>query len=718
MQLIDANFNKRHRHARPDARLTLRRIANHVLVACLGIATGCSDLMSDPPAASPVDASLAIPSTANTQTRVAAGSESIIPVTLDATASVTEGDTSFSWILEDEIIGSGEVVEVELATGEYQVTLVVEDEEGRTASDSVEIVVAPGAPGDILLELNIMGAGATNPGAGFSLHEESETIRVDAIPAEGHRFVRWYGDVDSDESSLIVVMDRDLNLTAEFVSQDADLNPRFFVPYAAGETRRVSQGVNGDFSHEGRFAWDFPMPIGTPILAARAGQVIEVVDTFQNTEVTSRDLIGSANHVVIDHGDGLQSIYAHLDFDGAIVEPGQLVARGQTIGFSGNTGFSTGPHLHYEILNPFGESIPSGFFEVDTNQGVPSEDDFVTSSNRLDTSSIARYRPSSMQADQFLVNDIVLSEPLPPAYYFETETTYRFVGEALDNSQRVCVALVDPETFETSYCDLQDINPDGSFDLQVSFPSEFQGEYFLGVISGIGGAEGQANRRVTLMEPVESTSEPQAELLAEDAGELIQYFEDHRLDGADSVRASGGPVNFRWAQSAGPPAVISDPTAPSTDFFVTPGEGGRRVAFQLVVDNGTQFSEPVEVEFFLRDTFYVTEVGITDETCPNLEECPVNDAPPPALSLETGVFQAWAELVQAKPGDQIRLEVRDPNGELRRETDIDIAENINTVSFWRVSWPSVGLSVIPGDWRLTVERNGDLETEFAFRVIS
>jgi murein DD-endopeptidase MepM/ murein hydrolase activator NlpD len=56
---------------------------------------------------------------------------------------------------------------------------------------------------------------------------------------------------------------------------------------------------------------------------------------------------GYGNHLVIDHGYGIVTRYGHLD--GFNVKPGQRVRRGDVIGFVGNTGRSTAPHLHYEV---------------------------------------------------------------------------------------------------------------------------------------------------------------------------------------------------------------------------------------------------------------------------------------------------------------------------------------------------------------------------------
>ncbi len=103
---------------------------------------------------------------------------------------------------------------------------------------------------------------------------------------------------------------------------------------------RVSQGIHG---------WngiDFAAPSGSPVLAAANGTVIISRMGGWNG--------GYGNYIVIDHGDGTQTLYGHLSSDSVSV--GQKVSRGQQIGGIGNTGKSTGYHLHFEVRgakNPF-----------------------------------------------------------------------------------------------------------------------------------------------------------------------------------------------------------------------------------------------------------------------------------------------------------------------------------------------------------------------------
>ena len=56
-----------------------------------------------------------------------------------------------------------------------------------------------------------------------------------------------------------------------------------------------------------------------------------------------------ANYVKIRHDDGTIGNYVHLQHDGVLVEVGDKVRTGDVIGMSGNTGFTTGPHLHFEV---------------------------------------------------------------------------------------------------------------------------------------------------------------------------------------------------------------------------------------------------------------------------------------------------------------------------------------------------------------------------------
>jgi murein DD-endopeptidase MepM/ murein hydrolase activator NlpD len=130
-----------------------------------------------------------------------------------------------------------------------------------------------------------------------------------------------------------------------------DENAVYRLPYAPGSRHKVSQGYHGSYSHKGsnEYAIDWQMPEGTPVFAAREGLVVKVKDD-SNTGGSSMKYDPFNNYVLIRHPDGTLGHYCHLKKDGVTVRPGQIVKAGQLIAHSGNTGFSSGPHLHFSVF--------------------------------------------------------------------------------------------------------------------------------------------------------------------------------------------------------------------------------------------------------------------------------------------------------------------------------------------------------------------------------
>ena len=124
-----------------------------------------------------------------------------------------------------------------------------------------------------------------------------------------------------------------------------------YVPFAPGTAYKVTQGYNGHYSHTGpdQFAIDFKMPTGTPICAARSGVVAKIKDDSSKGGA-DRKYENHANYVLIRHDDGTLGNYAHLAKGGAKVVIGQRVEAGELIALSGNTGFSSGAHLHFSVF--------------------------------------------------------------------------------------------------------------------------------------------------------------------------------------------------------------------------------------------------------------------------------------------------------------------------------------------------------------------------------
>lgn len=127
---------------------------------------------------------------------------------------------------------------------------------------------------------------------------------------------------------------------------------RYKVPFKGFKSLQVTQGFGGKFSHAQQpqfYAIDIGMPVGTPIAAARDGIVIDMRDNYAHSGVSSTYFYDKANYVMVLHEDGTYAMYGHLLIGKILVQPGEQVEAGQLIGYSGNTGFSTGPHLHFVI---------------------------------------------------------------------------------------------------------------------------------------------------------------------------------------------------------------------------------------------------------------------------------------------------------------------------------------------------------------------------------
>lgn len=147
----------------------------------------------------------------------------------------------------------------------------------------------------------------------------------------------------------------------------SDLVPRYRLPFPAGREHTLTQGNCGAASHGGRFrySFDFEMPIGTPVIAARDG----VVETVRDDRPDGTRRLGDENFVIIRHDDGELSRYIHLTRGGALVEEGERVAAGDTIARSGDSGRSAFPHLHFDVSDRCGfdgcHTIPSAFLNAD-----------------------------------------------------------------------------------------------------------------------------------------------------------------------------------------------------------------------------------------------------------------------------------------------------------------------------------------------------------------
>lgn len=131
---------------------------------------------------------------------------------------------------------------------------------------------------------------------------------------------------------------------------------RYPFPWRGGPFR-LTQGPNGQYSHFGaksRYAMDIAMPVGTPIIAARSGVVIKT-----ENEQSGGGKNPSGNFVRVLHDDGTMGVYLHLKQGSVSVREGQRVEVGSPLALSGNTGNSTGPHLHFVVQRNTGMGLVS-----------------------------------------------------------------------------------------------------------------------------------------------------------------------------------------------------------------------------------------------------------------------------------------------------------------------------------------------------------------------
>jgi murein DD-endopeptidase MepM/ murein hydrolase activator NlpD len=155
-------------------------------------------------------------------------------------------------------------------------------------------------------------------------------------------------------------------------------------PFSSGLDFPITQAYPDSATHLSRdstYAVDIAMPIGTNVLAARGGVVFEVTSDNYRSGLDREQDGPRANIVRILHEDGTFSLYAHLNWNSIRVNPGDRVRAGQYIADSGNTGFSSGPHLHFSVQRNVGfsvESLPLVFRGSNASNVVPATGDVLS----------------------------------------------------------------------------------------------------------------------------------------------------------------------------------------------------------------------------------------------------------------------------------------------------------------------------------------------------
>lgn len=208
---------------------------------------------------------------------------------------------------------------------------------GVTANSTGEVTSAPKShPKDTATAANTQWQRQDQSGTSRSFHRTADAAIAKAQAANSARAKRMSTALAKQQAAT--KKDRKAAAASAKAARvaakkRAELNRWTCVISGCGGTFTSGFGSRWGTTHLGD---DFATPVGTPLHALHSGTVVAVGYYY-----------GMGNRVEIDYGNGIHSIFAHLSSYNTYV--GQQVSAGQVVGYSGNTGHSTGPHVHVEI---------------------------------------------------------------------------------------------------------------------------------------------------------------------------------------------------------------------------------------------------------------------------------------------------------------------------------------------------------------------------------
>lgn len=276
------------------------------------------------------------------------------------------------WIYTDRAPGDGEAAEVRsLSAAPKRATVTVTHER---SGDGIRFTAHNGfyAPVEVAIVINDIAGVA---------------------PPQRNERLRWVIQPRSDLELLSLALLGDATAATvdyefDFMIGDPDAVHRadegYRAPFVAGGNFPVTQAYPDNATHlspDSEYAIDIAMPVGTDVLAARSGIVFDVIGTNYRGGVDRDKHLHSANIVRVLHDDGTYAVYAHLSWNSIRVRPGQRVQAGQYIADSGNTGFSTGPHLHFAVQYNAGmreQALPVAFRGLKVGGVVPATGNVLT----------------------------------------------------------------------------------------------------------------------------------------------------------------------------------------------------------------------------------------------------------------------------------------------------------------------------------------------------
>ena len=139
----------------------------------------------------------------------------------------------------------------------------------------------------------------------------------------------------------------------------------YWLPFQKGNRYLLIQGYDSKMSHSNELALDFKMKQGSKICAAREGIVIGMREDSDKGGLKN-EYLSEGNYVIILHPDGTEANYWHIQTNGAVVNIGDTVKKGQLIALSGNTGYTAFPHLHFEVVPANSNKGYKNFYQLPT----------------------------------------------------------------------------------------------------------------------------------------------------------------------------------------------------------------------------------------------------------------------------------------------------------------------------------------------------------------
>ena len=262
------------------------------------------------------------------------------------------------------------------------------------------------------------------------------------------------------------------------------------LPFEQGTNLTINQAFMGGFTHhgDGMYAVDFSMDEGTPVVSFKPGVIMDIKedsDTNCIDDGIELEDCTHANFVKIDHGDFTFSTYHHLEQWSVEVEVGEIVGWGHQIGKVGNTGYSTGPHLHFEVFSGFAlgnSKIPLFEELVGISNGIAFSGLEVVSNNS-NTSSTTQIAPSNCPSEAFLFRGLVISSEIPCSMA-EYDVEYNLTGHVISPGMDLQVAQY-VQNSEGDYWafDCIDTDSNGNFSTVLEWESTVHNETSFLMIS-------------------------------------------------------------------------------------------------------------------------------------------------------------------------------------------------------------------------------------------